>query len=141
MIGNEIYFQDQKNGYLWVNYGKIWSILSDQYSLSYEQIRGLVKIMVEIPYGLGSLTPKSSCGASCSMVEIPCLRHYHRIGVINTKLSIKRSFGIGRDTLRIGVINTGYRHLSIYIKVEIPCLRHYHRIGGLNVCSETKNIH
>ena len=57
IIGNIVYFQDQKNGELWVNYGKIWLILRDQYSLSYEQIRGLIKIMVEIPYELGSLTP------------------------------------------------------------------------------------
>ena len=56
MIGNDIYFQDQKNGYLWVSYDKIWSILVDRYSLNYEQIQGLIRTMVEIPYGLGSLT-------------------------------------------------------------------------------------
>ena len=57
MFGNNIYFQDQKNGYLWVNYLRIWSILGDQYSLSYGQIQGLIQIMVEVPYGLGPLTP------------------------------------------------------------------------------------
>ena len=57
MIDDKIYFQDPKNGYLWVSYPRIWSILEDQYSLSYGQIQGLIQIMVEVPYGLGSLTP------------------------------------------------------------------------------------
>ena len=49
--------QDQKNGYLWVSYIKIWSILKDQYSLNCEQIRGLIQSRVVIPYEMGSLTP------------------------------------------------------------------------------------
>ena len=57
MIGDDIYFQDPKNGYLWVNFYKIWLILSEQYSLKDLQIKGLIKIWMEITYGLGSLTP------------------------------------------------------------------------------------
>jgi hypothetical protein len=57
IIGNDIYFQDPKNGYLRVSDSRIWSILSDQYSLSYEQIQGLVSIWMEMTYKLGSLTP------------------------------------------------------------------------------------
>ena len=57
MIGNEIYFQDPKNGCLWVSYPRIWSILEDQYSLSYGQVRGLIQIWMEMVYGLGPLTP------------------------------------------------------------------------------------
>jgi hypothetical protein len=57
IIGDDIYFQDQKNGYLWVNYSRIWKILSNQYLLDTLQKKGLIQTMVEIPYGLGSLTP------------------------------------------------------------------------------------
>ena len=58
-IGGDIYFQDPKNDYLWTNYTRIWSILSDQYYLKDSQIKGLIKIWMEITYGLGSLTPKN----------------------------------------------------------------------------------
>ena len=57
MIDDKIYFQDPKNGYLWVSYPRIWSILEDQYSLSYGQIQRLIQTTIEVPYGLGSLTP------------------------------------------------------------------------------------
>ena len=57
IIGDEIYFQDPKNGYLWFSYSKIWKILEDQYSLNSLQIRGLVSIWMEMTYKLGSLTP------------------------------------------------------------------------------------
>ena len=49
MIDDKIYFQDPKNGYLRVNFREIWSILRDQYSLSYGQIQGLIQTMVEVP--------------------------------------------------------------------------------------------
>ena len=58
IIGDEIYFQDPKNGYLWFSYSKIWKILEDQYSLNSLQIRGLVSIWMEMTYKLGSLTPR-----------------------------------------------------------------------------------
>ena len=57
IIGDDIYLQDPKNGYLWFSYSKIWKILEDQYSLNSLQIRGLVSIWMEMTYGLGSLTP------------------------------------------------------------------------------------
>ena len=58
MIGDDIYFQDPKNNYLWVNYDKIWFILSEQYSLNTtEQVKDLIRIWMEITYKLGSLTP------------------------------------------------------------------------------------
>ena len=71
MIGNNIYFQDQKNGYLWVNYYKIWSILYNQYSLNTLQIKGLIQIMVEVPYGLGPLTPNKLAEYNQALVEVP----------------------------------------------------------------------
>ena len=57
IIGDDIYFQDQKNGYIRSDYKKIWKILEDQYSLNSLQIRGLVSIWMEMTYKLGSLTP------------------------------------------------------------------------------------
>lgn len=57
MIDYEVYFKNRKNGYLYVNFHRLWSILSHHYSLSYEQIPGLIRIWMEIVYGLGSLTP------------------------------------------------------------------------------------
>jgi hypothetical protein len=49
--------QDLKYGDLWVSYNRIWIILMDQYSLSYEQIPDLIRIWMEEVYKLGSLTP------------------------------------------------------------------------------------
>ena len=60
MIDDKIYFQDPKNGLLRTNYYRIWSILEDQYSLSYGQVQGLISIWMEMAYKLGSLTPKIS---------------------------------------------------------------------------------
>jgi hypothetical protein len=60
MIEDDIYFQDPKNGYLRVSYSRIWLILSNQYSLNYGQIQGLISIWMEITYKLGSLTPHSA---------------------------------------------------------------------------------
>jgi len=57
MIGDDIYFHDPKNEFLWVSYRKIWSILIEQYSLKGSQIQELIKIWMEITYKLGSLTP------------------------------------------------------------------------------------
>ena len=57
MIDDKIYFRDPKNGLLRTNYYRIWKILEDQYSLSYEQIQGLIRIWMEMTYKLGSLTP------------------------------------------------------------------------------------
>jgi hypothetical protein len=60
MIDDNIYFQDPKNGYLRVNCPRIWEILEDQYSLSYEQMKGLIRVWMEITYKLGSLKPFDS---------------------------------------------------------------------------------
>ena len=57
MIDNDIYFQDPKNGYLWVDYHRVWLILMDRYSLNPQQIQGFIQIWMEMAYKLGPLTP------------------------------------------------------------------------------------
>jgi hypothetical protein len=60
VIGNDLYMkQDLINGDIWVSYYKIWEILRDRYSLSYEQIKDLIRFWMEESYKLGSLTPQS----------------------------------------------------------------------------------
>jgi hypothetical protein len=58
--------QDQKNGYLWVNYSIIWKILSNQYSLNTLQIQGLIVNRVIIPHQMGSLTPMQTIFSHCA---------------------------------------------------------------------------
>ena len=58
MISDDRYMeQDLKNEYIWVSYGKIWGILSEQYSLSRGQVQDLMRVWMEEAYKLGSLTP------------------------------------------------------------------------------------
>jgi hypothetical protein len=58
VIRNDIYMkQELKYGYIWVDYYKIWGILREQYSLSREQVKDLIKIWMEEAFKLGSLTP------------------------------------------------------------------------------------
>ena len=57
MIGNDVYFRDEKHGYLRVSYHRVWSILEDSYSLADGQIEGLIRIWMEMTYKLGLLVP------------------------------------------------------------------------------------
>jgi hypothetical protein len=47
-----------KNGYLWVNYNRVWSIFESKFGMEYEQIQDLIKGIVEEHFKSGSLTPK-----------------------------------------------------------------------------------
>ena len=48
---------DYKNGRLWCNYYEIWSFFEKNYSDNYEEIRDLIKGLLESDTKLRSLTP------------------------------------------------------------------------------------
>ena len=48
LYNDKVYMEHiEKNGYLFVNYDKIWSVFESKYSLNYKEIRELIKIQVE----------------------------------------------------------------------------------------------
>jgi hypothetical protein len=49
--------QDYKNGRLWMNYYRIWSIFESRFGLNYEQIKEFIGCWVEANLGWKSLTP------------------------------------------------------------------------------------
>ena len=48
---------DKKNGYFWVDYDKIWSVLESKYGLNDQEISELIKGMVEEHLKLEGVTP------------------------------------------------------------------------------------
>jgi hypothetical protein len=48
--GEFIFEQDEENDMLWVRYQDFWSVLEDKYSLTYDDIRVIIKSMVETTY-------------------------------------------------------------------------------------------
>jgi len=51
------YYQDEKNGYSYINYNEIWSFLESIFGMNYQQIRGVIKDWLEETYNLKGLTP------------------------------------------------------------------------------------
>ena len=45
--GKWIFFQDAKNGNFWVNYYKYWSLFESKFSLNYEEIQAITRVLVE----------------------------------------------------------------------------------------------
>ena len=41
--GKHLFTQDFKNGYLWVSYKYIWSVLEEEFGLNYNEIQELIK--------------------------------------------------------------------------------------------------
>ena len=58
MKGDKVLFEfDTKGKVLWVHYSKIWSVFESKYGLEYQQIRALVKKVVENTLKLEGITP------------------------------------------------------------------------------------
>src|SRR5271157_1158348 len=58
---NEIIFeyekQNEKNDYFYVSYNKIWSVFESEFGYNYDEIRDLIKGILESHYKLESVTP------------------------------------------------------------------------------------
>ena len=55
-----MYYQDKKNGNVYINYDRIWMFFSDVIGMEYKEIQGIMKNWLEQTYNLKGLTPK--CG-------------------------------------------------------------------------------
>jgi len=51
------YYQDQKNGYIYVNYNRIWLFLESVFSMNHLEISELLKVWLEDTYNLRGVTP------------------------------------------------------------------------------------
>ena len=54
--GNWLFKQDFKNGYLWVSYNYIWSVLRNEFGLNYDEIQELIKNVMYDYTNKGKLT-------------------------------------------------------------------------------------
>ncbi len=54
------YYQDQKNGYIYVNYNRIWLLLESVFSMNHLEISELLKVWLEDTYNLRGVTPAES---------------------------------------------------------------------------------
>jgi len=52
-----MYEQDEENGWVYINYDRIWSILEEDFHLNYTEIQGLIKVWLGETYNLRGLTP------------------------------------------------------------------------------------
>ena len=50
-------YQDKKNGYVYLNYDRIWSFFELVFRYNYQQIQGLIKTWLEETYNLRGITP------------------------------------------------------------------------------------
>ena len=56
-----MYYQDSENGYVWMDYDRIWSILEKDFGLKDGETQELIKRWLEEGYNLGGFTPKRCC--------------------------------------------------------------------------------
>ena len=67
--GQWIFYQDSKNERFWVNYYKYWSIFESKFSLNYEEIQAITRVLVEEALKREVSTPKFEIHASGLGVE------------------------------------------------------------------------
>jgi hypothetical protein len=53
-----MYYQDKKNGNVYISYNRIWMFFSDVIGLKSEEIKGIMKNWLEETYNLRGLTPQ-----------------------------------------------------------------------------------
>jgi len=51
------YYEDEKNGYVYLNPNEIWLFLETMFGMEYEQIQGVIRDWLEETYNLRGLTP------------------------------------------------------------------------------------
>jgi hypothetical protein len=52
-----VYYQDEKNGWIWISYKKIWLFLESVFSMKDLEIKELLKAWLEDTYNLRGYTP------------------------------------------------------------------------------------
>ena len=57
-------FYDRKNGKVYINYDKIWSVLKNKFGLNYIETQELTKIWLDKIYNLRGVTPFKNNGAT-----------------------------------------------------------------------------
>ena len=63
------YYQDKKNGYVYINYDEICLFLESFFGIEYEQIEGIITYWLEETYNLKGLTPDDLEAKNKSMLE------------------------------------------------------------------------
>jgi hypothetical protein len=53
-----VYYQDSENGFVYINYDRIWSTLEEDFDLNYTEIQELIKVWLGETYNLRGFTPK-----------------------------------------------------------------------------------
>jgi hypothetical protein len=76
MKDGKMWFEIAKDK-MWVNFSKVWNILSEQHRLSYADIQSLIKDVVEKHFKWRELTPKTKHNSSHYLVE----KHFKWQGV------------------------------------------------------------
>ena len=51
------YYPDEKNGYVYINFGRIWLFFEEVFGMEYKEIQSIMKIWLEETYDLTGLTP------------------------------------------------------------------------------------
>ncbi len=63
------YFPDEKNGYVYFNYDRIWMFFSDVIGLKYSEIQTIINNWLEVTYNISGLTPKVDFSIKLSLLE------------------------------------------------------------------------
>ena len=58
------YYQDEKNGWIYINYNRLWSLLESIFSMKDLEIKGLLVVWLEDTYNLRGVTPQRSLNCS-----------------------------------------------------------------------------
>ena len=67
--GKCILQHNKENGYVYVNYGEIWSFFESYFDMEYQQIQRLTKVWVEEHYKMGVTTTRPRQSISLYRVE------------------------------------------------------------------------
>ena len=67
------YYRDQKNGWVYVNYVRIWSLLESVFSMKDLEIKGLLVVWLEDTYTLRGVTPSKRLGGGGHGWRIPII--------------------------------------------------------------------
>ena len=68
------YYQDEKNGFGYINYNEIWLFFETFFGMEYKQIQGVIRDWLEETYNLKGLTPYIPKG-----YEIPSLEETYNL--------------------------------------------------------------
>jgi len=67
------YYQDEKNGLIYINYDRIWSLLGSIFSMKDLEIKELLKVWLEDTYNLRGLTPIADVQKATRSWRIPII--------------------------------------------------------------------